>query len=216
MNKHENKQVYEITESISQNTGNKRIQINNILCYLFEFQGTIYYPSVKFILNTHSSQLKREVYDIEGHLIGILEFNIDTYNYDIGNLFDFDYADNEYEEYYTYITRYFNDMFGNNKYNWNTELPYYFIIYQKYNIYYYILPTEKLVAFYYNVEIETTTENIDILTQFRLCINGNNEQKQSHELRLKNCEFDINNDGIYYKYEPEEIFPSLEYTNNLK
>jgi hypothetical protein len=144
----------ETVELFAPNTGNRRVIINGVLCYEWEFQGILYYPMVEFVPYYHNpcKEPIKEVYRLDGTRVGTLRWvnlDLDTVEYD----YYLDDDDNEPAS-TTTIARQTTGLLNQNtnpEYIWNTLLPERFIIQNYYgHKYTYRLSNDKLIKFQYN------------------------------------------------------------------
>ena len=76
----------ETVELFAPNTGNRQVIINGALCYEWEFQGILYYPTVEFVPYEENpcQDPMKEVYRLNGSRVGTLQWfglnlNVDEY-----------------------------------------------------------------------------------------------------------------------------------------
>ena len=139
----------ETVELFAPNTGNRQVIINGALCYEWEFQGILYYPTVEFVPYEENpcQEPIKEVYRLNGTRVGTLQWfdlnlNIDEYEL---------YHDDEEPENNTRRLAELVNRNTNPEYAWNTALPDVFILKNYYgHKYSYNLNSDKLIQFQYN------------------------------------------------------------------
>jgi len=148
----------ETVELFAPNTGNRQVTINGVLCYEWEFQGILYYPTVEFVPYEENpcQDPMKEVYRLNGSRVGTLQWfdlnlNIDEYALD----HDDDEEDEEDEEDDEVVAiQAAAELLNRNTnpdYVWNTTLPDLFVLENYYgHKYTYRLTDDKLVRFQYN------------------------------------------------------------------
>jgi len=169
----------ETVELFAPNTSNRRVIINDVQCYEWEFQGILYYPTVEFVPYEENPCLQaiKEVYDSNGKRVGTLEWN----HLDLGV--------NEY------------DLLNRNtnfEYIWNTRFPTYFILKNYYgNKYIYNLETENLVKFQFNTRFyneQSRQEKFQLLLEFQEIVDFNGYNPNT-----------LNEDELTYHYSLRRI-----------
>jgi len=204
----------EIVEIFASNTGNRRVIINDALCYEWEFQGILYYPMVEFVpyYQNPCKEPIKEVYRLDGTRVGTLHWfnlDLDTAEYDL------DDDDNEPEE--STIARQAElNRNTNPEYTWNTLLPERFIIQNYYgHKYTYNLNIDNLIKFQYNIRRYNERSRRD---QFLLLRKFGEEVKHSGniptdfeeepELYILNSILPPSlNTGIFHVFEMEDEIP---------
>lgn len=142
----------ETVELFAPNTGNRQVIINGVMCYEWEFQGILYYPTVQFVSYEENPchEPIKEVYRLNGSRVGTLQWfglnlNVDEYRLD---------HEEEEEEEENDVARHCAEILNRNTnpdYVWNTALPDMFILQNYYgHKYTYNLNSDKLVRFQYN------------------------------------------------------------------
>jgi hypothetical protein len=147
----------ETVELFAPNTGNRQVIINGVLCYEWEFQGILYYPTVEFVPYEENpcQDPMKEVYRLNGSRVGTLQWfdlnlNVDEYalyhDHDEDNEHDEEDEDDEVVAATELLNRNTNP-----DYVWNTTLPDMFVLQNYYgHKYTYNLNSDKLVRFQYN------------------------------------------------------------------
>jgi hypothetical protein len=147
----------ETVELFAPNTGNRQVTINGVLCYEWEFQGILYYPTVEFVPYEENpcQDPMKEVYRLNGSRVGTLQWfdlnlNVDEYalyhDHDEDNEHDEEDEDDEVVAATELLNRNTNP-----DYVWNTTLPDMFVLQNYYgHKYTYNLNSDKLVRFQYN------------------------------------------------------------------
>lgn len=154
----------ETVELFAPNTGNRQVTINGVMCYEWEFQGILYYPTVEFVPyeeNPCQDPIK-EVYRLDGSRVGTLQWfdlNLNVYKYTLDHDEDDDddeddeddEADEDDEVARQAAAELLLNRNTNPDYAWNTTLPDACILENYYgHKYTYNLNSDKLVRFQYN------------------------------------------------------------------
>ena len=145
----------ETVELFAPNTGNRQVIINGVLCYEWEFQGILYYPTVEFVPYEENpcQEPMKEVYRLNGSSVGTLQWFSLNLNVDEYTLYhDDDEEDEDDDDVARQATP--AEILNRNTnpdYVWNTTLPDMFVLKNYYgHKYTYNLNSDKLVRFQYN------------------------------------------------------------------